>query len=83
MQTVCGRVEAAVESYGTSSKSSGECLTVSRVMDEATRFKVGKNIHNDSLPRSTALWEPLLILSGLPLLLHRYFRSVLATVGAV
>ena len=83
MQTVRGRVKTAVERYGSGSKATGKCITISRVMDEATRFKVGKNIHNDSVPRSTALWRPLLILSGLPLLLHRCFRSVLAKAGAV
>ena len=83
MQAVCSRVEAAIERYRSRGESTSECITVRSVMDEASRFKVGKNIHNDSVPRSTALWEALLILSGLPRLLRQHFRSVPATVGAV
>ena len=48
-------------------------------MDEASSLKIGKNVHNDSVPRRKSLWRPLLILNDLPALRHQHFRSVLAT----
>ena len=52
MQAVSSGVKAAVQNDGSRGQASGEGVTVSCVMNKASRLEVGENVHNDSVPRS-------------------------------
>jgi hypothetical protein len=59
METVGGRIEAAVKDYRSVRKLSGQGIAVGRIMDEPAGLKIGKNVHTDSVPRHEAKGEIL------------------------